>query len=94
VLERYWSRGQDLSDWGVLRDAGTEAGLDVDAMEREVRAGAWREAMQRGLDEAAELGVSAVPTFVVGNRFVIQGAQEAAVFRQAFERLAPVGRTV
>jgi predicted DsbA family dithiol-disulfide isomerase len=88
VLERYWSRGQDLSDWAVLRDAAVQAGLDADEMEREVKAGRWAEALQRGLDEAAELGVSAVPTFLVGNRFVIQGAQEARVFRQAFERLA------
>jgi predicted DsbA family dithiol-disulfide isomerase len=44
--------------------------------------------MEAGLAAAAELGVSAVPTFVVGNKFAIQGAQEAAVFRQAFERLS------
>ena len=75
----------------MLRAAAEQAGLDPARMEREVKAGQWREAMQRGLDEAAELGVSAVPTFLVGERFVIQGAQEARVFRQAFERLAALG---
>jgi predicted DsbA family dithiol-disulfide isomerase len=88
VLERYWSRGEDLSAWAVLRGAATQAGLDPDAMEREVKAGQWRAAMQQGLDEARQLGVSAVPTFVVENRFLIQGAQQAEVFRQVFERVA------
>jgi predicted DsbA family dithiol-disulfide isomerase len=88
VLERYWSRGLDLSDWAVLRAAAAEAGLDGQQMEAEVSAGRWRAAVQEGLDAGARVGVTAVPTFVVGDRFVIQGAQEARAFRQAFERLA------
>ncbi len=87
VLERYWSRGEDLSDWAVLRGAAAQAGLDPEAMQREVQAGQWREAVQRGLDEAAGVGVTAVPTFIIGDRYLVQGAQEARVFRQAFERL-------
>jgi predicted DsbA family dithiol-disulfide isomerase len=87
VLERYWARGEDLHEWSVLRAAALEAGLDPEAMEREVSAGQWREATQAGLDAAGELGVHAVPTFIVGDRFVIQGAQDASVFRQAFEKL-------
>ncbi len=90
VLERYWSRGEDLSAWSVLRGAAVDAGLDADAMEREVTAGQWKPAVEDSLKEAAELGVSAVPTFIVGSRFVIQGAQDARVFRQAFQRLIGV----
>jgi predicted DsbA family dithiol-disulfide isomerase len=87
VLERYWSKGEDLSDWAVLRAAAVDAGLDADAMQAEVSAGKWKPVVQESLGEASELGVSAVPTFIVGNKFVIQGAQDAAVFRQAFGRL-------
>lgn len=88
VIERYWSRGEDLSDWAVLRAAATEAGLDADAMQKEVAAGTWKAAMEQGLEAAAEVGVQAVPTFVIAERFVVQGAQSADVFRQAFKRLA------
>lgn len=87
VLERYWSRGEDISDWAVLRGAAAEAGLDGAEMEAEVKAGTWREQMQAGVEAAHELGIHAVPTFVVGGRFAIQGAQDARVFRQAFEQL-------
>lgn len=88
VIERYWSHGEDIHDWAVLEAIATKAGLDAAAMRSEVEAGRWKAAMQEGLDAAAELGVSAVPTFVIGNRFAIQGAQSAEVFRQAFKRLA------
>jgi predicted DsbA family dithiol-disulfide isomerase len=88
VLERYWSHGDDLSDWQVLGAIATSAGLDAATMQAEVAAGQWKAAVQAGLDAAAAAGVSAVPTFVIGDRFVIAGAQSASVFRQAFERLA------
>ena len=87
VLESYWSRGEDLHDWAVLKKAATTVGLDAEEMQAQVDAGKWRQAMEAGVREGAELGINSVPTFIVGNKFVIQGAQEARVFRQAFERL-------
>lgn len=87
VLERYWSHGEDLHDWAVLRAAAVTAGLNPDELQAQVEAGTWRPAMEAGVAAAAELGIHSVPTFIVGNQFAIQGAQEARVFRQAFERL-------
>jgi predicted DsbA family dithiol-disulfide isomerase len=87
VIAAYWSRGEDISDWVVLRAAATSAGLDPDAMQAEVEAGKWTEEVEAGVAAARELGIHSVPTFVVGGRYAIQGAQEARVFRQAFERL-------
>ncbi len=87
VLERYWSHADDIHDWAVLSAVATAAGLDAKQMRAEVEAGTWKAEMEAGLAAAAELGISAVPTFIVGNKFAIQGAQEARVFRQAFERV-------
>jgi predicted DsbA family dithiol-disulfide isomerase len=87
LIERYWSRSEDLHDWAVLKAAAASAGLDGEQMQLQVEAGHWKEQTQAGLSAARELGVSAVPTFIVGNQFVVQGAQDARVFRQAFERL-------
>ena len=87
VLERYWSHGEDLHDWAVLRGAAVSAGLDPEEMRTQVEAGRWRQEMEAGIQAGAQLGINSVPTFIVGNKFVIQGAQEARVFRQAFERL-------
>jgi predicted DsbA family dithiol-disulfide isomerase len=92
VLERYWSQGEDLHDWAVLRGAAVEAGLDADEMQRQVDAGQWRQPMIAGVESGTAIGVNAVPTFIVGNRFVIQGAQSGGVFAQAFERLGATAR--
>lgn len=87
VLEKYWSHAADIHDWAVLREAAAASGLNADELQAEVEAGKWKDVMEAGLQAAAEVGVTAVPTFIVGNRFAIQGAQEARVFRMAFERL-------
>jgi predicted DsbA family dithiol-disulfide isomerase len=87
LIERYWSHGDDIHDWAVLENAATVAGLDPKEMRAEVEAGKWKKVMEDGIAAAQEIGVSAVPTFIVGNKFVIQGAQDAGVFRQAFQRL-------
>ena len=87
ILERYWSHAEDLHDWAVLSAAAVHAGLDPVEMKSQVEAGQWKQAMEAGVQSASEFGVQSVPTFLVGNKFLIQGAQEARVFRQAFERL-------
>jgi predicted DsbA family dithiol-disulfide isomerase len=76
LLRRYWSEGQDLWQWETLRGAAQEAGLDPEAMQRAVEEGRYR-----------EMGIQAVPTFILGERFALQGAQEYAVFQQVMERL-------
>ena len=95
LLERYWVRGEDLHDFAVLRAAAVDAGLDGDELQREVESGRFVATMQAGLDAAHELGVHAVPTFIVGDRFVIEGAQDGKVFAHAFEKLgfAPRSKT-
>lgn len=92
LIERYWAKGEDLNAWATLEGAAAQVGLDAAQLRAEVEAGAWRAAMEEGLEAARELGIGAVPTFIVGDRFVIEGAQDARVFRQAFERLGVKGK--
>ncbi len=87
LIARYWGQGEDLHDWQVLQAAARDASLDGEAMQREVEDGRWKDAVEARIGAAQQLGVSAVPTFLIADTFVIQGAQDAGVFRQAFERL-------
>ena len=90
VLRAYWSEGKDLHDWAVLAGIAAAAGLDAAAMQDEVTAGAWREAVDDRVSAAHELGIHAVPTFVIADRFVVQGAQTGDVFESVFRRATEV----
>jgi predicted DsbA family dithiol-disulfide isomerase len=49
--------------------------------------------VDQGVQEATDLGIHAVPTFVFDDRLAVQGAQELPIFRMAMERLGarPLG---
>ena len=87
LLRAYWSEGKDLHDWDVLGAAAQQASLDADDMRSEVESGALRDAVDERIRGAQELGIHAVPTFLVADRIVIQGAQSLDVFRRAMQQL-------
>jgi predicted DsbA family dithiol-disulfide isomerase len=91
VNELYWAKAKDISDWGVLEGAANELGLDGKAMVQQAQAGAFNAELDRRIEQAYELGLQAVPTYVFlkdGNpEFGISGAQDWTVFQRAAERL-------
>ena len=76
----------------TLRGAAVDAGLDPDALQRALETGAYRDQVQARVDEAQALGVHAVPTFLIEDQLVIQGAQEYPVFEEALRRLGAAPR--
>ncbi len=87
LLERYWARGANINDVTLLKEVASEVGLDADELGVALEARTYESRVQASIDEAHHLGVDGVPFFVIGQKFAVQGAQPAAVFRQAFERL-------
>jgi predicted DsbA family dithiol-disulfide isomerase len=87
LLKRYWEEGQDLYDMDVLRGAAADAALDPDELQTAIESGTYQPAVEQGIEEAHELGIHAVPTFLFDDKLAVQGAQELPVFRMAMERL-------
>ena len=87
ILKRYWTLGEDIGQWPALRAAATDAGLDPDAMQEAVESGTFQPEVDRNAEEARELGIHAVPTFVVGGTHAVEGAQDAEVFRRLLRQL-------
>jgi predicted DsbA family dithiol-disulfide isomerase len=88
VFEKFYGKGQDISKWNVLRAAAEEVGLDSEEMQRMVEAGTYTAAVQSEVDQAYQIGVTGVPTYVLNDRYAIVGAQPYEVFQRALERLA------
>jgi len=87
LMRRSWAEGQNISAWETIQGAAAEVGLDPEETKRAVEEGRYRSTVEEGVREAHSLGVEAVPTSIVANRFVIQGAQSYTVWKQAMERL-------
>jgi predicted DsbA family dithiol-disulfide isomerase len=83
----YFAQGLDVSDHGVLADAGARVGLD------RVRLAAYLES-DDGVDDvrielagAFERGITAVPSFVFEDEFLIPGAVDTASFGRILEQM-------
>jgi predicted DsbA family dithiol-disulfide isomerase len=75
LFRRYFRDGQDISDPDVLADAAAAAGMDPTVVRR-LLAGDNDRARIREEDAAARaMGVDGVPTFILGGRYVVVGAQ-------------------
>ena len=86
LLAAYFTDGRPIGDPETLAAVAAEAGLD-EAAARELLAGdAYAEEVAADEREAAALGISGVPFFVVDRRYGISGAQPAELIQRALER--------
>ena len=85
LFEAYFRDGSNISDVGVLRRAAADAGLDPEAAAEMLESGDHSIAVQAEQEDAHELGISAVPTFVFDRASAVQGAQSEDLLLQALE---------
>jgi predicted DsbA family dithiol-disulfide isomerase len=87
VFRLVYAEGKDPSQWNVLRSAAQEAGLDDEAMQRDVESGKYTESVNEQVQWAYQIGVSGVPTYVINDRYALVGAQPYEVFKNALEQI-------
>lgn len=87
LFRRYFEAGEDISDRAVLIAAAAEGGLDGEGIARLLASDTDRAEIQAEAEDAREMGVTGVPTFVVGGRYVLTGAQPADVWTKLMDEL-------
>ena len=88
LLKAYQTDDHNPSDPAVLLEAVREAGLD-EARAREVLAqGTYADEVRALERQWQELGIHSVPSVIVNDRYLIQGAQPPEAFEQALRRIA------
>ncbi|GHC45745.1 DsbA family oxidoreductase [Neogemmobacter tilapiae] len=87
VLRAYWRESRDIGDQGVLADLAGEVGLDRAAMARLLASEADRDTITARDSHARERGISAVPTFVIADQYVVSGAQPPEMWRNVMAEL-------
>jgi predicted DsbA family dithiol-disulfide isomerase len=85
AMDGHWRRGLDLESDSDLRALAGEAGLDPDKAIAASRDPRSLSRLDQKRDQAEALGVTGIPTFVIGNRGVVgcQPYEELARFVEA-----------
>lgn len=87
MFQKVYADGQDPNDWNVLRAVTDEVGLDPDDMPTLVAGGKYTDQVAAKVQEAYQIGVTGVPTYVINNRYAVVGAQPYEVFKRALSQI-------
>ena len=88
LFEAYFARAENPSDPAVLRRAAESVGLDGDEVEAILASDQYVDEVRTAKQFFVDVGVQAVPAFIVERRYLISGAQEPDTLVDAFRRIA------
>jgi predicted DsbA family dithiol-disulfide isomerase len=94
LFRAYFTDNDDVSDHAVLSTLAADVDLDPAAAAEALATGAGADRVRAEEAQATELGIGAVPTFVIEGRWAIPGAQDVdtlvQVLQRAAERIVPL----
>ncbi len=83
----HFTQGVDVGDMDALSAVAEAAGIDRERARAYLASDQGTAELDDALREAAELGISSVPTFVFDGWFAVQGAQPTATFLQVLNEV-------
>ena len=87
LLLAYFTQGEHLGEPETLVRLAQEVSLDAAEARAALDSGRYADAVRGDEAQARTLGISGVPFFVLGGRYGVSGAQDAAVLRGALEQV-------
>lgn len=92
LFRAYFEQGADLSDAPTLARIAGGAGCDAAVIEALLAGEADSAEITHAAAEAARIGVTGVPTFILGRRYVVTGSQPAEMWRRVTDELLAATR--
>ncbi len=87
LMRAYWVEGRDIGNPGVLADIAAAIGMDRAVMTRLLASDADLDTIRAREAHARGRGVSAVPTFLIANTYVVSGAQPPDMWGKAIAEI-------
>ncbi|GIP21314.1 DsbA family oxidoreductase [Paenibacillus sp. J22TS3] len=86
LLKSYFTDSKHIGDHATLADLAVQVGLDRRETEEMLASGAFTEDVRSDEQEAGELGIRAVPFFLIDRKLAVTGAQPTEVFLDALNQ--------
>jgi len=87
LLQAYFHDGLDIGDPEVLADCAADVGMRRDDVITFLESDGGKAEVASYLEQAADSGISAVPTYVINGQWAIPGAQDRETFVNVIRRL-------
>ena len=83
----YFVEGRDIGDHEVLADLADAAGMDAAVVAKLLAGDVDKDDIRARDAHSREMGISAVPTFIVAGQHAVPGAQPAAMWLQIIDEI-------
>ena len=87
IMNAYFRDGLNIADVEVLSECAASVGVDRDATREVLMSDRYLVEVEEWLATAADNGITAVPTFIVDDRWSIPGAQDTEMFERVLRRM-------
>ncbi|WP_026898362.1 DsbA family oxidoreductase [Daejeonella oryzae] len=87
LFKAYFVDGKDFSKTDTLVEVGKSCGLSKTEILTFLKSDEGRKEVLMEEEMYRESGINAVPSFIINNKYMIEGAQSADVFLEAFKQL-------
>lgn len=91
LFHAHFAEGRNLADPATLIAAGAAGGLSEARVRALLDSDEGLAEVNAELDQARAMGITAVPSFVIDGRYLVQGAQAPAAFAQILAKVAAEG---
>ncbi|MDO5657666.1 MAG: DsbA family oxidoreductase [Paracoccus sp. (in: a-proteobacteria)] len=91
LMRAHWREGRYLGNRDVLVEIASAVGMDGEVVRRLLASDADRDTVLMREAHARERGIRSVPTFIVGDRHVVTGAQPAQLWLDVIDELTGKG---
>jgi predicted DsbA family dithiol-disulfide isomerase len=88
LFRAHFVHGRNLAEPQTLIEAAAAGGIPAERVTALLAGEEGREEIEAELARAQALGIQSVPTFVVNDRYALQGAQPPEAFAQALRQIA------
>jgi len=89
LFRAYFTEGRNIGDPGVLREVAEAAGVPSGRVGQAWSDGSYEERLTRDHAAAAGIGITAIPTFIVDGRWIIEGAVPVEMLREVAKKTPP-----
>jgi predicted DsbA family dithiol-disulfide isomerase len=87
LMDAYFTNGLNIADINALAQCASSVGINEDESMRFLRSDDLSADVRTEIASAADLGVTAVPTFVINGQWSVPGAQDIEMFERILERM-------
>ena len=87
LFRRYFENGEDISDHETLLAVAESAGMERPVVAKLLAGDSDRDTLIEEENAARKMGVTGVPYFVIGGRYVMQGAQDVETWKKVITEI-------